>query len=173
MFKEQCSCSLKPFSKIFADIPASGSSFFRLVKTKFLSNLSSWLLYTDFKLITNRVLLFRAFYFCCRKALLKLSANSFSSILSVPNSGKQFFRLVEMDFLSNAIHSNVWKQTFFLVILFRAIFVLVETIIQIKVEPFLIKKPVSYYWKPFSVRFLHIYSCRWKQFFGIVKTYLI
>ena len=36
--EEQYSCSLKPFSWIFADIPASGSSFFWLVQTEFSSN---------------------------------------------------------------------------------------------------------------------------------------
>ena len=60
--EEQYSCSLKPFSWIFADIPASGSSFFRLVETEFSSNPSSRLVYTDFGLISNRVLLFRAFF---------------------------------------------------------------------------------------------------------------
>ena len=63
-----------------------------------------------------------------------------------------------MDFLSS-------------VLLFRANFVLVETIIQIKVKPFLIEQPLSYYCKLFSTRFLYIYSCRWKQFFGVVETY--
>ena len=41
-----------------------------------------------------------------------------------------------MDFLSNAIYSNEWKRIFFpSVPLFRANFVLVETIIQIKAKP--------------------------------------
>ena len=63
IFKEnQCSYSLKPFSGIFADIPASGSSFFLLAETDFSSNPSSRLVYTDFGLISNRVLLFRAFF---------------------------------------------------------------------------------------------------------------
>ena len=42
-----------------------------------------------------------------------------------------------MDSLSNAIHSNEWKWIFFpSVPLFRANFVLVETIIQIKAKPY-------------------------------------
>ena len=58
-FKEKhYSCSLKPFFWIFADIPVSGSSFFRLVETEFSSNPSSQLVYTDFQLILNRELLF-------------------------------------------------------------------------------------------------------------------
>ena len=52
---------------------------------------------------------------------------------------KQFFRLMETEFLSNA---SFWRmETDFLlnVRLFRANFVLVETIIQIKVKPFFIE----------------------------------
>ena len=59
--KQQYSCSLKPFSWIFADIAANGSIFFGLVKTEFFLKPSSRLVYTDFGLISNRVLLFRAF----------------------------------------------------------------------------------------------------------------
>ena len=33
---------------------------------------------------------FRDFFFCCRKVLLKLRVNHFSSIFSVPNSGSSF-----------------------------------------------------------------------------------
>ena len=61
--EEQYSCSLKPFSSIFTDIPASGSSFFWLLETKFSSNTSSSrLVHTDFRLISNSVLLFRVFF---------------------------------------------------------------------------------------------------------------
>ena len=56
------SCSLKPFSWIFADIPASGSSFLRQVETQFSSNPSSRPVYTDFELISNSALLFKAFF---------------------------------------------------------------------------------------------------------------
>ena len=45
---EHYSWSLKPFSWIFADIPASESSLFRLVETEFSSNPSLRLVYTDF-----------------------------------------------------------------------------------------------------------------------------
>ena len=63
VFKEEhYSCSLKPFSRIFADIPASRSSFLRLRETEFSSNPSSRLMHTDFGLISNRVLLLRAFF---------------------------------------------------------------------------------------------------------------
>ena len=67
-----------------------------------------------------------------------------------PASGNEFsiecysFLRVETDFFSSAL-------------LFRAHFVLVETIIQIKVNQFLIEKPLSYYWKPFSTRFVYIF----------------
>ena len=87
--EEQYSCSLKPFSWIFADIPASGSSFFRLMETEFSSNPSSRLVYTDLGLISRRVLLFRVFFYCW-KALLKLGVNQVSSIFSVSNSGSSF-----------------------------------------------------------------------------------
>ena len=87
--KEHYCCSLKPFSWGFADIPGSGSRFFWLVQTEFSSNPSSLLVYTDFGLISNHVLLFRAF-FCCWKALLKLDANQFSSIFLVSNSGSNY-----------------------------------------------------------------------------------
>ena len=60
--EEQYACSLKSFSWIFADIPASGSRFFRLKETEFSSNPSSRLVYTDFDfgLISNRMVLLRA-----------------------------------------------------------------------------------------------------------------
>ena len=87
--EEHYSCSLKPSSWIFADIPASGSCFFRLVETEFSSNPSSRLVYIDFGLISSHVPLFR-FFFCCCKALLKLGVNQFSSISSVPISGRNF-----------------------------------------------------------------------------------
>ena len=88
IFKEEhYKYSLKPSSWIFADIPASGSSFFRLVETEFPANPSSRLVYTDFGLTSNRVVLFRAFFW---KALLKLDVNQFFSIFSVPNSGSSF-----------------------------------------------------------------------------------
>ena len=63
IFKEEhYFCSLKPYYWIFADIPASGSSFFRLVETEFSSDPSSRLVYTDFGLVSNSVFLFRAFF---------------------------------------------------------------------------------------------------------------
>ena len=87
--KQHCSCSLKPFSWIFENILASGSSIFRLVETEFSSNPSSRPVYTGFGLILNRVL-FRAFFFCCWKALLKLGVNQFSLFFPRPNSGSSF-----------------------------------------------------------------------------------
>ena len=54
IFKEEhYSCSLKPFSWVFADIPASGSSFLRLVKTECSSNTLSRLVHTNFGLISK------------------------------------------------------------------------------------------------------------------------
>ena len=59
--EEQYCCLLQPFSWFFADISTSWNNFFRLVETKFLSNPLSRPVYTDFTLISNRVLSFRAF----------------------------------------------------------------------------------------------------------------
>ena len=62
-FKEEYySYSLKTIPLIFADIPASGSSFFLLVEMEVLANTSSRLEYAEFVFISNRVLLFRAFF---------------------------------------------------------------------------------------------------------------
>ena len=52
IFKDkQNSCSVKPFCWIVKEIPASRSTFFRLVKIDFSSNLSLRLVYLDFGLI--------------------------------------------------------------------------------------------------------------------------
>ena len=130
--EEHYSCSLRPFSWIFADIPPTGSSFSRLVS----SNPSSRLVYTDFGLISNMVApcfkpcaFIQSFFFSCWKALLKLDVNQFFSIFQFltveavfPASGIGFsiecysFRRVGKDFLS-------------IVLLFKANFVLVQTII--------------------------------------------
>ena len=58
---------------------------------------------------------------------------------SILASGKQFFRLVEMDFLSNASFWRVETDFLLSVRLLRANFELVEAIIQIKVKPFFIE----------------------------------
>ena len=52
----------KHFFLNFADILASASSFFRLAETEFSLNTSSQIVYTDFGLISNPVLLFRDFF---------------------------------------------------------------------------------------------------------------
>ena len=83
--QEHYSCSFKPFSWIFTDIPVSGSSFFRLVEMKILSNPSQRLVYSNFGLISNHILQFKAF-FCYWKA----GVNQFSSIFLLPNSGNSF-----------------------------------------------------------------------------------
>ena len=108
--EEQYSCSLKPFSWIFANIPASGSSFFWLVEEEFSSYLSSRLVYMKFGLISNRVLLFRGF-FLLLESITEIRCNSFLrffQFLAVeavfPVSGNGFsiecylLQLVETDF---------------------------------------------------------------------------
>ena len=76
---EYYSFSLKLFSWVLANIPASGSSFFRLVETKISLNPLSRLVYADFGLISNRVL-YSEFFFCYWKALLISGVYQFSSI---------------------------------------------------------------------------------------------
>ena len=84
IFKEEhYSCSLKSFSWIFADVPASGSSFFLVVRTEFSSNPSARLVRTDFGLIQNSVFLFRPF-FLLQESITEIKCkpvffNSFSS----------------------------------------------------------------------------------------------
>ena len=79
---------------------------------------------------------------------------------------KQFFRLVETDFLSNASFRRVETDFLLSVRLFKANIVLVETIIQIKVKPFMSDCPIS--GSHFYVFFR--YSCRWKPLFRVVET---
>ena len=115
--QEHYSCSLKPFSWIFEDIRVSESSLFQLVETEFSSNPSSRLVYTDFGLISNRMLLFRAFLLLLEsipEIRCKLVFFEFFS----SQQWKQFLWLVETDFLSNAIHSDDWKRIFFLVLFY-------------------------------------------------------
>ena len=120
-FKEQhYSCSLKPFYWIFADIPASGSSFFWLVETEFSSDPSSRLVYTDFGLTSNMIVpcfkqfsfiqsffcvllesiteikykpaFFRYFHFLTVKAVFLASGNGFSiKCYSFRRVGTDFF----------------------------------------------------------------------------------
>ena len=65
--KEHYYCSLKPSPWNFEGIPASISSYFRLVEKQLSSNPSSQLVYTDFGSILKRVLLFRAYFSAARK----------------------------------------------------------------------------------------------------------
>ena len=75
-------------------------------------------------------------YSCQLKPFSRIFADNSTSM-------KQFFRLVETEFLSNAVHSYKWKWIFwFSVLLFTAHFMLVETIIQIKI--FFLLKTIFY-----------------------------
>ena len=121
---------MKPFSWIFADIPVSGSSFFRLVETEFSSNPSPRLVYMDSGSISNRVRLFRASFLLLENFTEIRCKLVFLGILS-SQEWKRFFRLVETNFLSKAIHSDGWKRIFSSVPLFKTNFVLAETIIQV------------------------------------------
>ena len=150
---EYYSFLLKLFPWVLAGIPASGSSFFRLVETKISSNPLSRLVYPDFGLISNRVLYSEIFFPATGKHYWNPVYTSFLQIFQFltkeavfPASKNGFsmecysFQRVETDFLSS-------------VLLFSANFVLVKTLIQIKVKPFLIEQPLSNYWKLFSTRF--------------------
>ena len=99
IFKEgQYSCSLKPFFKFFADIPAIGTAFSGQWKQSF-----DQILHHDyciqFGVIFEPCAFIQSFFFCCWKVLLKLGANQFSSIFSVPKSGSNF--------------SGQWKRIFY------------------------------------------------------------
>ena len=72
---------------------------FLVVETKFSSNPASGLVHTDFRLISNHVLLF--IFFCCWIALLKLGVNKFSSIFSVPIRG---IRVFIKFFITTSVH---------------------------------------------------------------------
>ena len=116
VFKEEdYSCSLKSFSWIFADIPASASSFFRLVETEFSSNPFSRLVCMYFGLISNLVLLFGAF-FLLLESITEIRRKPVFFDLFSSEQWKQFFRLLETNFLSNAIYFDEWKRMFCLVL---------------------------------------------------------
>ena len=136
IFKEERYCwSLKPFSWIFADIAewkqvfrASGNGVF----------IKSFIMTSVYGLSVNlRPCAFIQNFFLCCKALLKFGVNQFSSIFSVPNSGTSFSSYWKR-ILSQMLFISTSANWFFSsVLLFRANFVLLETIIQIKVKPFL------------------------------------
>ena len=130
------SCSLKPFSWIFADILASGSSFFRLVEMDFFKSFIAASVY-GFWVNFKPCVFIQGFFSAVGKYYrnqVQTSFLQFFQFLTVeavfPASGNEFsiefssFPRVETDFFSS-------------VLLFRANFVLVKTIIQIKVKPFL------------------------------------
>ena len=96
-------------------IPASGiSSFFRLVETEFSSNPSWLLVHMDFGLISNRVLLFRAFFLSLER-ITEIKCKPVFIDFLVSNSGGSFSGWFKRKFVSNAIHSDKWKRIFCLV----------------------------------------------------------
>ena len=103
-----------------------------------------------FRSITNFVLLF-GFFFCWWTQFLKLGVNQFIKFFLFltaeavfPANGNGFF----IEYFIPASGNGFYAQSSY--------FVLVETIIQIKMKPFFIKKPPSHYWKPFITVFLDI-----------------
>ena len=77
------------FFFIFFQILTRMEVAFRFSEIKFFKE-SFWLVETDFRLITNLVLLSRA-CFLPVDTMLEISCNQFSSIFSVPNSGSSFY----------------------------------------------------------------------------------
>ena len=111
--------------------PASGNGVF----IKFFITTSAYRFWVNFKPFAC----IQSLFFCCWKPLLYLGVNQFSSTFQFLTVKTVFpviingfsiecylFRRMKTDFLSSAL-------------LFRANFVLVETIIQIKVKLFLIE----------------------------------
>ena len=92
---------------------------------------------TDVRLITNFALLFGAF-FCWWTQFLKLGVNQFSSIFLFLTA-EAVFPASRNGFLSNTSFRRLETDSLLSVLLFRANFVLVQTIIQNKVEPFFIE----------------------------------
>ena len=103
----------KTISLDFTDIPASGSSFFGLVETEFLSNRSLGLLYKDLGHFET-VFLFGAFFLLLENITEIRCKPVFFGFFS-SQQWKYFFWLVKADFPSNAIYSDEWKGIFFLV----------------------------------------------------------
>ena len=87
--------------------------FFIPVKLYFSTNLSFWLVETNFLYITNLVVSFRAF-FCWWTPFLKLGVNQFSSFFSITNSGINFSGKWKLIFY-RMLHSGDWKHIFCLV----------------------------------------------------------
>ena len=119
------------FLGFFSDIPASGSSFFRLVETEFSSNPSSRLVYTYFGLIS--VCFYSELFFLLLESITEIRCKSVFSIFSVSSSGSNFSSQWKR------IYYDMWKRVFSSVLLFRVNVLLTETIIKIKVKPFLIE----------------------------------
>ena len=88
------------FFNFFFQILSRIEVAFRSSKITFSRNPSLWLMETDFRLITNFGLLFKA-VFCWWAQCLKLGVNQFSSDFLIPNSGNSF--------------SGEWKRIFWLV----------------------------------------------------------
>ena len=111
--------------------PANGNEIF----SKSFIKTSVYEFWVNFK----QCAFIQSFFFCCWKALLKLDLKQFSSVFSVPNSGNSFFALWKWIFYRMLFIPTSGNGFFSSVFLFRANFVLVETIIQIKVNQFLIE----------------------------------
>ena len=118
------------FLGFFSDIPASGNSFFRLVETEFSSYPSSFITILGW---FQTVCFYSELFFLLLESITEIRCKSVFSIFSVSSSGSNFSSQWKR------IYYDMWKRAFFSVLLFRVNVLLTETIIKIKVKPFLIE----------------------------------
>ena len=138
--EEQYSCSLKQLSSNFCRyscqwkqlFPASGNRVF----IKSFITTSVYGFWVDFKLCAFS----ESFFSCCWKTLSKLSVNQFSSFFFQFLTVEAVFSCSENGFSIECYSIRQVETDFFSsVLLWRANFGLIETIIQIKVSHFLIE----------------------------------
>ena len=118
--------------------------FFGTVKLYFSMNASFWVVEMDHRLITNLVLLSRAF-FCWWTPFLKLGVNQFSSIFSFLNSGSSFSGWWKQIFYK-ILHSWEWKRIF--------------------CQVFFYSEQILCYWKP-------LLRLRWRHFYRVTFLLLL
>ena len=137
--EEHYSCSLKPVSWIFADILANGRRNFpasgNRVFIKFFITTSAYRFWVNFKPFAC----IQSLFFCCWKALLYLGVNQFSSTCQFLTVKAVFPAIINGFSIEWYLSWRVKTDFLSSVFLFRANFVLVESIIQIKVKLFLIE----------------------------------
>ena len=89
IIKKICNCRRNRFLQLFFQILTRMKVAFRFSEIAFFKESFILASRMDFRLITNFVLLFGTF-FCWWTQCLKLDANQFSAIFSIPISGSSF-----------------------------------------------------------------------------------